>query len=202
MSCTPALLISAQTGEPLSVICQSLLAADGLHTTRRTEVLPEISQLDELTAAIRFVDGCGLGHPCVHIADRECDSVWHYRLWQQEEHLFVVRAKNQRIVKHEGQDKSLRVVVQELAEQKAFHYSREVEYKGKAATQYVAEAKVVIDRPAKPQRTKHHKGEGRRVAGCGHRITSHCESDHRRGGCGALRVVAVDEPPRGGASRC
>ena len=109
---------------------------------------------------------------------------------------------NQRIVKHEGQDKSLRVVVQELEEQKAFHYSREVEYQGKAATQYVAETKVVIDRPAKPQRTKHHKGEGRRVAGCGHRITSHCESDHRRGGCVALRVVAVDEPPSGGASRC
>lgn len=160
-----ALLISARTGEPLSIICQSLLAADGLHTTRRTEVLPEISQLDELTEAIRFVDGCELGRPCVHIADRECDSVWHYRLWQQEEHLFVIRAKNHRIVKHDGQAKSLHDVVQELEEQKAFHYSREVEYKGKAATQYVAETKVVIDRPAKPQRTKHNKGEGRRVPG-------------------------------------
>lgn len=160
-----ALLISARTGEPLSVICQSLLAADGLYTTRHAEVLPEISQLDELTEAIRFVDGCELGRPCVHIADRECDSVWHYRLWQQEEHLFLVRAKNHRIVKHSGQDKSLCAVVEELAAQKAFRYSREVEYKGQTAKQYVAETKIIIDRAAKPQRTKHSNGGQRRVPG-------------------------------------
>lgn len=160
-----ALLINAQTGEPLSVICQSLLAADGLHTTRTAETLPEISQLDELTEAIRFVDGCELGLPCVHLADRECDSVWHYRLWQQEEHLFVVRAKNHRIVKHNGENKALRIVVEELVAQKAFRYSREVEYKGRAVEQYVAETMVIIDRPAKPQRTKHSNGGQRRVPG-------------------------------------
>lgn len=160
-----ALLISARTGAPLSVICQSRLAAAGLQTTRSAEVLPEISQLDELTEAIRFVDGSELGRPCVHIADRECDSVWHYRLWQKEEHLFVVRAKNHRIVKDRGQDTSLRDVVKELEEQKSFRYSREVEYKGKGAKQYVAETRVVIERPAKPQRTKHSNGEGRRVPG-------------------------------------
>ena len=160
-----ALLISDRTGEPLSVICQGLLAADGLHSTRCTEVLPEISQLDELTEAIRFVDGCGLGRPCVHIADRECDSVWHYRLWQKEECLFVVRAKNRRIVKHNGEDKSISGVVRELEEQNAFGSSREVEYKGRIAQQHVAETRVVIDRPAKPQRTKHSNGGQRRVPG-------------------------------------
>jgi hypothetical protein len=84
------LLVNAQTGEPLSVVCQSLLVGNGLHTTRSAEVLPEISQLDELTEAVRYVDGCQLGKPCVHIADRECDSVWHYRLWHQERRLFLV----------------------------------------------------------------------------------------------------------------
>jgi hypothetical protein len=160
-----ALLISDRTGEPLSVICQSLLAADGLHTTCRAEVMPEISQLDELSEAIRFVDGCGLGKPSVHIVDRECDSVWHYRHWQQEDRLFVVRAKNRRIVKHDGQDKSLCDVVSELDEQKLFRFSQEVEFRGQAAKQYVAETTVVIDRPAKPQRTKHRNGGGRRVPG-------------------------------------
>lgn len=160
-----ALLIDDRTGEPLSVICQSLLAADGLHTTRSATVLPEISQLDELTEAIRFVAECELGRPCVHIADRECDSVWHYRLWQQEAHLFVVRAKNKRIVNHKGQQKSIGEVVKGLEQQEAFHYSRDVEYKGKAAKQYVAETAVVIDRPAKPQRTKHSNGGQGRVPG-------------------------------------
>ena len=160
-----ALLVSDQTGEPLSVVCQSLLAADGLHTTRAAEVLPEISQLDELTEAIRFVDGCQLGKRCVHIADRECDSVWHYRLWHKERRLFLVRAKNHRIVKHDGQDQSLAEVVAELKQQRAFRYSQEVEYKGVRAQQYVAETKIIIDRPAKPQRTKHSNGGQRRVPG-------------------------------------
>lgn len=160
-----ALLIDDSTGEPLSVICQNLLAADGLHTTRSATVLPEISQLDELTEAIRFVAECELGRPCGHIADCECDSVWHYRLWQQEAHLFVVRAKNKRIVKHRGQQKSICEVVKGLEQQEAFRYSRQVEYKGRSAEQYVAETAVMIDRPAKPQRTKHSNRGQRRVPG-------------------------------------
>jgi hypothetical protein len=160
-----ALLVSDQTGEPLSVVCQSLLAADGLHTTRAAEVLPEISQLDELTEAIRFADGWQLGKPCVHIVDRECDSVWHYRLWHTEQRLFLVRAKNHRIVKHGGQDQPLHKVVAELKQQQALRYSQEVEYKGARAQQYVAETQVIIERPAKPQRTKHSNGGQRRVPG-------------------------------------
>lgn len=150
-----ALVLSEQTGAPLSVLCQSLEAADGLHSTRSAEVVPAVSQLDGLSEAIKFVDGCELGKPTVHIADRECDSVWHYRLWQQEKRFVVVRAKTHRIVKHEGRDKPLRVVVNELHEQQLFRYSREVEFKGRVAKQYVAETTVVITRPAKPHRTRH-----------------------------------------------
>ena len=43
-----ALLIRDPTGAPLSVLCQSL---------RARELLSEISQLDELPQAIKFVDG-------------------------------------------------------------------------------------------------------------------------------------------------
>lgn len=160
-----ALLISAQTGEPLSVLCQSLLAADGLHSTRSAQVLTEISQLDELTETIRFVDGLSLGKPSVHIADREGDSVWHYRLWQQEGQFFVIRAKNHRIIKYRAENKSISEVVKQLEKENAFYYSRIVDYKGQLAKQYVAEAGVVIDRPAKPQRTKHSNGGMRRIPG-------------------------------------
>ena len=150
-----ALLLSEQTGVPLSVLCQNLLAADGFHSTRSEEVLPEVSQLDGLSDAIRFVDGCELGKPTVHIADRECDSVGHYRQWQQEQHYFVVRGKTHRRVEHGGQEKSVREVVEELCQQQGFCYSREVDFKGRVAKQYVAETSVVIARPAKPHRTRH-----------------------------------------------
>src|SRR5262249_17524886 len=65
-----ALVLSEQTGAPFPVLCQNLLAADGLHSTRSEEILPEVSQLDGLSDAVRFVDGCKLGKPAVHIADR------------------------------------------------------------------------------------------------------------------------------------
>jgi hypothetical protein len=150
-----ALALSEQTGAPLSALCQSVEAADGRHSTCSKDVLPAVSQLDGLSEAIEFVDGCELGKPTVHIADRECDSVWHYRQWQQERRFFVVRAKTHRIVKHEGRDKSLRAVVNEVHEQQLFRYSREVEFKGRVAKQYIGETTVVITRPAKPHRTRH-----------------------------------------------
>jgi len=150
-----ALLLNEQTGDPLSVLCQNLLAADGLHSTRSAEVLPEVSRLDGLSDAIRFVDSCELGKPTVHIADRECDSVGHYRQWQQEQHFFVVRAKTHRRVQHGGQEKAMREVVEELYQQQGFRYSRDVEFKGRVVQQYVAETSVVIARPAKPHRTRH-----------------------------------------------
>ena len=150
-----ALVLSEQTGAPFSVLCQNLLAADGRHSTRSEEILPEVSQLDGLSDAIRFVDGCELGKPTVHIADRECDSVGHYRQWQQEQRCFVVRGKTHRRVKHGGREKSVREVVEELGQQQGFRYSREVEFKGRVAKQYVAETAVVITRPAKPHRTRH-----------------------------------------------
>jgi hypothetical protein len=134
-----AWLISDQTGAPLSVVCQELTAADGLHSTRREELLPEVSLLEGLSDAIRFVDGCELGQPTVHIADRECDSVGHYRHWQHEQRCFVVRAKTHRRVKHDGQEKAVREVVEELHQQQRFRYSREGEFKGRVAKQYVAE---------------------------------------------------------------
>jgi len=150
-----ALLMSAQTGAPLSIACQNVMAASGLHSTRSEEVLPDVSQLDGLSDTIRFVDRCGLGKTLVHMADRESDSVGHFRQWQSEQRLFVVRARYHRVVKHDGQDQSLHAIVTALGEQQAFHYCGEVQYKGKRAYQYVAETPVRLDRPAKPKRTKH-----------------------------------------------
>ena len=150
-----ALLLSEENGAPLSVLCQNLLAADGVHSTRGEEVLPEVSRLDGLSDTMRFVDSCEVGKSTVHIADRECDSVGHYRQWQQEQRFFVVRGKTHRRVQHGGQEKSVREVVEELSRQQGFRYSREVEFKGRVAKQYVAETSVVLARPAKPHRTRH-----------------------------------------------
>jgi hypothetical protein len=150
-----ALVLSDQTGAPLSVRCQSLAVADGLHRPPSEAVSPAVSQLDGLREARRFVDGGELGKPTVHIADRECDAVGHYRQGQHEKRFFLVRAKTHRIVKHGGREHSVRRVVDGLQKQQVFRYSREVEFRGRVAKQYVAETTVMITRPAKPHRPRH-----------------------------------------------
>jgi hypothetical protein len=84
--------------------------------------------------------------------DRESDSVGHYRQWDGQQQLFVVRAKGGRRVQWSGQSRSLNQIVQELEGTGAFAWSRPVEFKGRTAQQFVAETPVVLARAARPSR--------------------------------------------------
>lgn len=148
-----ALLLSGREGMPLAPLSHSLRAADGIHTTqsRQCERVKSTS-LDRLTGSLQFVEELGLSKPLVHIIDREADSVGHYRQWAAAEWQFVVRADDQRVVKQEGQNRKWPQVVAQLSQQGAFHYGREVEIQGRQAAQWLAETRVVLDRPARPKR--------------------------------------------------
>jgi hypothetical protein len=63
-----------------------------------------------------------------------------------------VRADGERRVLFEGQDVPLSEVVEALRARGDFHQSRAVDYHGRQAPQWVAEAPVVLHRPARPQR--------------------------------------------------
>ena len=95
-----------------------------------------------------------LGKPAVHIIDREADSVAHFRQWDRQKRLFLVRADNQRVVQHEGQHRTLPEVVALLHQRGAFRHSRTVLYHGQSAEQFVAATEVTLDRPARPQRVE------------------------------------------------
>jgi len=146
-----ALLVSDQ-GQPLAPLCQDLRSADGVHSTRHETVLPTASCLDELEPVFSFINGLKLGFPEVHIIDREADSVGHYRQWQAANYLFLIRADDDRIVRHEGSERKLPEVVALLAGRQAFRDCREVLWHGQAARQWVAETEVILDRPARPHR--------------------------------------------------
>jgi hypothetical protein len=144
-----AVALSDQDGSPLAPAGLSLTAADGVHSTRFAAVQPAGHKLDGLEPWMAFTAGLGLGLPLVHIIDREADSVAHYRDWHRAGHLFLVRADDDRLVEHEGQEVLLPKVVDLLRQRGAFRHSREVLYKGKKAQQWVAEATVTLSRPAK-----------------------------------------------------
>jgi hypothetical protein len=145
------LLVSDQ-GEPLAPLCQDLRAEDGVYSTCHEKVQPSDSCLDELEPVFSYVHELQLGVPVVHIIDREADSVGHYRQWQEAKHLFLIRADDIRLVRHEGIERKLPEVVALLASRQAFQDTREVLWHGKPARQHIAETEVILDRPAKPHR--------------------------------------------------
>lgn len=158
-----ALLVDSITGTPIAPLVQSVTFADGQHTTLSESVEPEESVLDGLTTAMKAVEQIQLDALMVHIVDREADSVWHFRHWGQEGLRFVVRADDQRIVRHDGVERKLPEVASLLGPEMKF--SRIVEYKGHKAWQYVAETTVILERPAVTHRVIDGVRERQRIPG-------------------------------------
>ena len=158
-----ALLISDQDGAPLAPGCLNLSAADGVHSTRRETLLPERPWIDELNRTMGYVEAQQFDLPLVHIIDREGDKLLHLRRFDRCGRLFVIRANDVRRVEHEGRSRLLLEVEATLS--RNFKFSREVEYKGKKARQYVAETKVTLKQPARIYRPRRGKLVQRNIPG-------------------------------------
>lgn len=72
-----ALLISDRDGAPLCPLYLGVEAADGVHSTRRESMLPRRVEMDEVNRTMGYVEHLKLGHPAVHIIDRQGDSILH-----------------------------------------------------------------------------------------------------------------------------
>ena len=145
-----ALLVSDRTGDPVAPLYIGLEAADGIHSSRRETPLPRRRQIDELNRTFGSVESLGLAQPCVHIVDRQADSLLHLRRFVRCRRLFVIRSDDVRRVEFEAQS----LLLEEVERQIAKHYRDvgEVEYKGTTAKQYVAETKVVLKRLGRTNR--------------------------------------------------
>lgn len=139
-----ALLVSDKTGNPLAPLYMGLEASDGVHSSRRERLLPRRRQIDELNRTFSYVESLELTKPCVHIVDRQADSLLHLRRFVRCKRLFVIRSDDVRRVKFEGKSLLLEEVEQRI--NKEYKYVGEVTYKGKTAQQYVAETKVILKR--------------------------------------------------------
>lgn len=147
-----SLAVSDRDGAPLAPVCQQLRAQAGVYSTRSARPLADRSQLDMLTPVLAHIEGLALGRPLVHLIDAEADSVAHYRRWARQGRLFLVRADGERLVLFEGQECPLAEVANILWQRGAFRKTRQVAYQGQPTQQWVAEAEVVLHRPARPQR--------------------------------------------------
>jgi hypothetical protein len=155
-----SLLLSDRDGVPLSPLAQSLWASDGVRTTRATQVLEDRSALDEVSETMGAIDALGLAKPLVHIIDRAGDSVAHYRRWNAQHRLVLVRANEKPRVEVEGRQRALR----EVAEGLTWSSADAVEISaGVVGQQFVAETKVTITRAARPRRQKGEVEAGRKA---------------------------------------
>lgn len=153
-----ALVLDGQ-GQPLGVVNQEVRAADGLHSTRHDQPVPAASALDGLSEVLEHVEGLKLGPSLVHIVDREADSVAHYRHWSGRLYHWLVRADDSRHVRHADQELRLCELAQRL---EGWQQVRAVEHHGRQVEQWVAQAEVVLERPAWRNRVV----KGTRVHAC------------------------------------
>src|SRR5438105_1113077 len=137
-----ALLVSDQTGDPLTPLCQNLVAAAGIHTTRASQLLPSQTRLDELAARMAYLEGLQLGRPLVHVIDREADPVGHYRQWTSASHRLLIRAKERQRVQYQGHSVLLGSVARSLRHRAGLRFCREVQLHVRAAQRYVGETAV------------------------------------------------------------
>jgi hypothetical protein len=155
------LLVEGQHGDPVAPLELRLRSAKGVFSTRTPAPGKKAYRIDEVLPSMQAVAGLGLGKRLVHVIDREADALAQYRAWQAQGQRFLVRARGRRKVRYQGAELSLA----ELAGRLELRRCREVDYKGRQAVQRVAEAEVVLDRPAWRQRKRGKSKVNERVPG-------------------------------------
>jgi hypothetical protein len=141
---TTLLLVDGQAGDPVAPLEIRLCCAEGVFSTRTPAPCRKAFRIDEVLPSMQAVADLGLGGPLVHVIDREADALAQYRAWQATGQHFLVRANGTRKVRWQGEEVSLA----QLAARLPLRRCREVTYKGHRAVQHVADAEVVLDRPA------------------------------------------------------
>lgn len=155
-----ALLVSDKTGNPLAPLYIGLEAGDGVHSSRRKEVLPRRRQMDELNRTFSYVESSGLAKPCVHIVDRQADSLLHLRRFVRCRRLFVIRSDDIRRVKFAGRSLLLKEVEEII--QGSYKCVGQIKYKGSKAYQYVAETNLTLKRLGRTRRRTKPDSGGKR----------------------------------------
>lgn len=142
-----ALLVDGHQGAPLAPMGMTVFSAAGLHSTEADSPQPRLAHLDQVLPWMEASRTWDLSKTCVHVIDREGDSLKHLRQWDAAGHLFLVRGDDRR-VKFRGESQLLSQIVQTLRAEGAFANTGEVSIRGRKGRQWIAEAEIVVDGPA------------------------------------------------------
>ncbi|KAJ3061193.1 hypothetical protein HK102_009202, partial [Quaeritorhiza haematococci] len=150
-----ALAVHADSGLPMGPLELRLRADGGDASTRRGGPGPAEGRLDGVAATMRSAADL-LGRRPVFVIDREADSVGCFRAWGEAGFRFLVRADDARVVRREGRPRRGGWKLPEVADDLFAPGSGAevveagpIEYEKEPARLQVAEAAVVLDRPAR-----------------------------------------------------
>ena len=151
-----ALLVDAADGSAVAPLDVTLTTADAVLSTR-PDPIPDHppAHVDQVLPAMAAVAALALPARLVHVIDREADSVGHWRQWDPA-HVVLVRADDRQVL-WDGQPATLSAVHAATRRAGGFGDGGAVKYRGTNARLFVAEAAVVLHRPAK------RKADGRSV---------------------------------------
>ena len=139
-----ALAVSARTGAPLGPLCLALQSGEGVYSSEHAEVAPAWENHQEaLWTHIGAVEAQALPACCVHIVDREGDSIGLHRRFAHAQRLSLLRVRDQQYAQVNGQ----RVQLRALPARVVWTYACTVLYHGHSAHQYIAEQTVTLTRP-------------------------------------------------------
>jgi len=145
---TCQLLVSADIGQPIAPIQMHLKTADGFLSTAETPPSEHVCHLEQVLPLMCEASTMEIPAQIVHIIDREADSVFHLREWNEQGFHYLVRAIDNRQVRWRERAVKLCEIKTQLESEGAFVASREVTIGGKKGRQYVSETNIILDRPA------------------------------------------------------
>ena len=151
-----SLLLSDIHGGPISPIAINLVNETSVLSTYKNDISHASTHLDELAGRIAYIETCPFTKECIHIIDREGDSVHFMRALEDKK--WLVRCKGGNHVTHDS--KSIRIDT--LASQLTFTTTRDILYSCKKVEQQLAEVNVQITRPA---RVKKEDGKKHNISG-------------------------------------
>jgi hypothetical protein len=139
-----ALLVDAHDGAPLAPMDLELWSQEGVHSTRSPQRRQPVAHIEQVFQTMRAAVHWQLPRVPVHVVDSEADGLAQFREWSGDGHLFVIRADAIRHAEWDGAKASFPEISGQLRDQGAFVEVGAVEYHGRAAQQFVAEAAVTF----------------------------------------------------------
>ncbi len=141
-----SLLLNDQHGGPIAPVAMNVVTKTTVLSTYRKDGTRDETHLEELAKRVSYLENCGFNKPLIHIVDRESDSAQLMRAMGNYKWLFRSRSNSR--VEYKG----LSLRVDQLAHQLTYTMSREINYKSRAAVQYLAEASVLVTRISQPKK--------------------------------------------------